>query len=67
MLKHRGASWKKGSIGRLLLLGEWEERKNEEKKGNNDEHLDEDVALKDGQNKDAASGEEKDGGSSIPT
>ncbi len=38
-----------------------ENKKKEEtkKEGDNDEHLDEDVAPKDGQNKDAACGEEK--------
>ncbi len=39
--------------------GEREERR-KKKEGDDDEHLDEDVAPKDGQNKDATCGEEKD-------
>ncbi len=44
---------------------ESEEKEETKKEGEDDEHLDENVMPEDGQDKDAASGEDKDGGSST--
>ncbi len=51
----------------FTAMTEDEKKEETKKEGDDDEHLDEDVTLENGQNKDAASGEEKDGGSSTPT